>query len=157
MIIDRPTRRNPLILSGGSASFYTGMPSEDVAFATSLATGIGTTIMGVMGNYPWVISTQLGTNSYFVINVLKLGEPCGAHATFKVSEWLPLRCQALAPLCCTLAVSNRACAARRAWDARREPDRTQARRASAHWESTTPLCPSARPPARRSGTSRATP
>lgn len=74
---------NPLILSGGSSSFATGMPASDVALATSLATGIGTTIMGVMGNYPWVISTQLGTNSYFVINVLQLGVPCGAHSTFK--------------------------------------------------------------------------
>jgi adenine/guanine/hypoxanthine permease len=37
--------------------------------------------MGLVANYPWVVSTQLGTNSYFVNNVLQPFTPCGAHAT----------------------------------------------------------------------------
>jgi AGZA family xanthine/uracil permease-like MFS transporter len=59
------------------------MPANDVALATSIATAMGTAIMGTVGNYPWVVSTQLGTNSYFVTELLQLGEPCGHHATFK--------------------------------------------------------------------------
>ena len=40
---------NPLILSGASSSFSTGMPATDVALATSIATALGTLIMGVIG------------------------------------------------------------------------------------------------------------
>jgi AGZA family xanthine/uracil permease-like MFS transporter len=37
---------------------------------------------GVVANYPWVVSTQLGTNSFFVNNVLGVQE-CGHHATMQ--------------------------------------------------------------------------
>ncbi|KAG2449606.1 hypothetical protein HYH02_005139 [Chlamydomonas schloesseri] len=73
---------NPIILSGGTSGFNTGMPGNDVALATSVATGCATLLMGVVANYPWVVSVQLGTNSYFVNSVLKLGVPCGAHSHF---------------------------------------------------------------------------
>eukprot|EP00198_Chlamydomonas_reinhardtii_P009149 XP_001698486.1 xanthine/uracil/vitamin C permease [Chlamydomonas reinhardtii] len=73
---------NPIILSGGTSGFNTGMPGDDVALATSVATGCATLLMGVVANYPWVVSVQLGTNSYFVNSVLKLGVPCGAHPHF---------------------------------------------------------------------------
>eukprot|EP00270_Netrium_digitus_P014605 TRINITY_DN4989_c0_g1_i1.p1 TRINITY_DN4989_c0_g1~~TRINITY_DN4989_c0_g1_i1.p1 ORF type:complete len:523 (+),score=109.32 TRINITY_DN4989_c0_g1_i1:57-1625(+) len=56
---------NPLILSGG------GMNKEDVLLATAISTGVGTAIMGFAGNYPWVVSVQLGTNVYFVYNLIR--------------------------------------------------------------------------------------
>jgi hypothetical protein len=37
--------------------------------------------MGLIANYPWVVSTQLGTNTYFVNNVLQPFTPCGAYST----------------------------------------------------------------------------
>ncbi|GAX80933.1 hypothetical protein CEUSTIGMA_g8368.t1 [Chlamydomonas eustigma] len=60
---------NPLTLSGGSANFNTGMPANDVALATSIATGVGTLFMGVFGNYPWAVSVQL---AQFYLQ----GDPC---------------------------------------------------------------------------------
>jgi len=38
---------------------------------------------GLTANYPWVVSTQLGTNVFFVNNVLGV-QPCGYHATMQV-------------------------------------------------------------------------
>lgn len=72
---------NPLILSGNSIGFPTGMPAEDVTLATTFSTGAATAVMGLVANYPWVVSTQLGTNVYFVNNVLIPFTPCGAHST----------------------------------------------------------------------------
>ena len=72
---------NPLILSGNSIGFPTGMPAEAVTLATTVSTGCATLIMGLVANYPWVVSVQLGTNVYFVNNVLQPFYPCGAHAT----------------------------------------------------------------------------
>lgn len=57
---------NPLILSGNSIGFNTGMPVEDVTLATTISTGVATLTMGLVANYPWVVSTQLGTNVFFV-------------------------------------------------------------------------------------------
>lgn len=91
---------NPLILSGGSSGFNTGMGAEDVALATSVATGIATLFMGVAGNYPWVVSVQLGTNSYFVNSVLQLNVPCGAHSHFYGSD---KRCANMPCTCSPLA------------------------------------------------------
>lgn len=71
---------NPLILSGGSSAFNTGMPASDVVLATAVSTGLATCAMGLVGNYPWVVSVQLGTNSYFVNNVLQINTPCGHNA-----------------------------------------------------------------------------
>eukprot|EP00850_Spirogloea_muscicola_P011040 SM000067S20317 [mRNA] locus=s67:310511:313684:+ [translate_table: standard] len=56
---------NPAILSGG------GLNKEDVLLATAISTGIATGIMGLLANYPWVVSVQLGTNVFFVYNVIK--------------------------------------------------------------------------------------
>jgi adenine/guanine/hypoxanthine permease len=72
---------NPLILSGNSIGFPTGMPVEDVTLATTVATGTATLAMAFAANYPWVVSVQLGTNTYFVNNVLQPFFPCGAHST----------------------------------------------------------------------------
>ncbi|PNH13010.1 Adenine/guanine permease AZG1 [Tetrabaena socialis] len=73
---------NPIILSGATSGFNTGMPGDDIALATSVSTGCATFLMGLVANYPWVVSVQLGTNTYFVTQVLKLGKPCGHHAHF---------------------------------------------------------------------------
>ncbi|WIA12239.1 hypothetical protein OEZ85_012305 [Tetradesmus obliquus] len=73
---------NPLILSGASNGFNTGMPKQDIVLATAVATAVATATMGVVANYPWVVSTQLGTNSFFVNNVLGV-EKCGHHATMQ--------------------------------------------------------------------------
>lgn len=80
----------------GSSSFDTGMPATDIALATAISTGVGTVVMGLVANYPWVVSVQLGTNNYFVNNVLQLGEKCGHYATFKASN---LHCRAC--MCCS--------------------------------------------------------
>eukprot|EP00271_Cylindrocystis_brebissonii_P015900 TRINITY_DN38970_c0_g1_i1.p1 TRINITY_DN38970_c0_g1~~TRINITY_DN38970_c0_g1_i1.p1 ORF type:complete len:509 (+),score=100.40 TRINITY_DN38970_c0_g1_i1:140-1666(+) len=56
---------NPAILSGA------GMNEEDVLLATAISTGVGTGIMGLVANYPWVVSVQLGTNVYFVYNICR--------------------------------------------------------------------------------------
>ncbi|GAQ79544.1 xanthine uracil vitamin c permease [Klebsormidium nitens] len=58
---------NPLILSAG------GLPKGDVLLATAISTGFATGIMGLVANYPWVCSVQLGTNVYFVYQVIKPG------------------------------------------------------------------------------------
>jgi AGZA family xanthine/uracil permease-like MFS transporter len=71
---------NPLILSGASAGANTGMPSNSVVAATAISTGVATAFMGFVGNYPWVVSVQLGTNTYFVLNLIKPFEPCGYHS-----------------------------------------------------------------------------
>ncbi|KAK9830128.1 hypothetical protein WJX72_009909 [[Myrmecia] bisecta] len=73
---------NPLILSGASAGTNTGMPAEDVVLATAISTGVATLSMGLVAGYPWVVSVQLGTNTYFVNNVLQPFLPCGHHSYF---------------------------------------------------------------------------
>jgi hypothetical protein len=44
-----------------------------VLLATAISTGFGTGVMGLVANYPWVVSVQLGTNVYFVYQVIKPG------------------------------------------------------------------------------------
>eukprot|EP00898_Chlorokybus_atmophyticus_P000922 jgi/Chlat1/1830/Chrsp14S02224 len=65
---------NPLILSAA------GMPKDDILLATAISTGFATLIMAIAGNYPWVCSVQLGTNVYFVYNVVK-PHPCADDPT----------------------------------------------------------------------------
>lgn len=92
---------NPLILSGGSSGSNTGMPADNVVAATAISTGIATAFMGVVGNYPWVVSVQLGTNAYFVLNLIKPFKPCGAHSFFNgndtVTAGLPCTCGPVQP------------------------------------------------------------
>ena len=53
------------------------MPVEDVTLATTVSTGIATLTMGLVSNYPWVVSTQLGTNVFFVnVRLLLIFETC---------------------------------------------------------------------------------
>lgn len=59
------------------------MCQGDVLLATAISTGFATGIMGLVANYPWVCSVQLGTNVYFVYQVIKPGtkpEYCPAGA-----------------------------------------------------------------------------
>lgn len=37
------------------------MPVVDITTATCVATGISTATMALVANFPWVVSTQLGT------------------------------------------------------------------------------------------------
>jgi hypothetical protein len=37
------------------------MPVVDITTATCIATGISTATMALVANFPWVVSTQLGT------------------------------------------------------------------------------------------------
>jgi AGZA family xanthine/uracil permease-like MFS transporter len=87
---------NPLILSGNSIGFPTGMSVEDVTLATCISTGVGTTVLALAANFPWVVSVQLGTNVYFVQSVLQPYAPCGAHSTLAGSDGacsrLPCEC-----------------------------------------------------------------
>ncbi|KAL4430657.1 hypothetical protein ABPG75_005913 [Micractinium tetrahymenae] len=76
---------NPVILSGAASGYNTGMPKTDVALATAISSGAGTLTMGLVGNYPWVLGVQLGTNNYFVDSVLQQ-EVCGANAFFTPSD-----------------------------------------------------------------------
>lgn len=43
---------NPLILSGASNGFNTGMPRSDIVLATAISTAIATSTMGLVANYP---------------------------------------------------------------------------------------------------------
>ncbi|KAK9805952.1 hypothetical protein WJX73_008142 [Symbiochloris irregularis] len=74
---------NPLILSGASGGTNTGMPKEDVVLATAISTGVATLAMGLVANYPWVVSVQLGTNVFFVYSILQPYQQCGAHSHFQ--------------------------------------------------------------------------
>lgn len=76
---------NPVILSGAASGYNTGMPKTDVALATAISSGAGTLTMGLIGNYPWVLGVQLGTNNYFVDSVLQQ-EVCGANAFFTPAD-----------------------------------------------------------------------
>jgi xanthine/uracil/vitamin C permease (AzgA family) len=50
---------NPLILSGNSIGFPTGMPAEDVTLATTFSTGAATAVMGLVANYPWYVMLSI--------------------------------------------------------------------------------------------------
>ncbi|PSC74630.1 adenine guanine permease AZG1 [Micractinium conductrix] len=76
---------NPVILSGAASGYNTGMPPTDVALATAISSGAGTLVMGMVGNYPWVLGVQLGTNNYFVDSVVGQ-KVCGANAFFTPTD-----------------------------------------------------------------------
>ncbi|KAL4858275.1 Adenine/guanine permease AZG1 [Chlorella vulgaris] len=76
---------NPVILSGAASGYNTGMPPTDVALATAISSGTGTLIMAFLGNYPWVLGVQLGTNNYFVDSVIGQ-KVCGYNAFFTPSN-----------------------------------------------------------------------
>src|SRR5438132_9451735 len=56
---------NPVIL--GAA----GMPVAAVAFATCLASGFGSILMGLLSNYPLALAPGMGLNAYFTYTVVK--------------------------------------------------------------------------------------
>lgn len=66
---------NPLILSGNSIGFPTGMPAEDVTLATTFSTGVATMTMGLVGNYPWV--SVFRTSRILKKNSKSKGPECG--------------------------------------------------------------------------------
>ena len=55
---------NPLILSEA------GMPASDVAFATAVAAGVGTLVMGLLARYPFALAPGMGLNAYFTYGVV---------------------------------------------------------------------------------------
>ena len=55
---------NPQILS------QAGLPSEDVVFATAVASAIATLVMGVWANYPFALAPGMGLNAYFTFGVV---------------------------------------------------------------------------------------
>ena len=55
---------NPQILS------QAGMPAEDVAVATALASAIGTALMGLWARYPFAMAPGMGLNAYFTYGVV---------------------------------------------------------------------------------------
>ena len=57
---------NPAILS------KSGMPSEDVFFATCIASAIGTFLMAFLARYPFALAPGMGLNAFFAFTV------CGA-------------------------------------------------------------------------------
>eukprot|EP00775_Hariotina_reticulata_P004113 gene4113-4359_t len=107
---------NPLILSGAASGFNTGMPKQDIVLATAISTAVATATMGLAANYPWVVSVQLGTNVFFVNNVLGV-QPCGYHATMQGPDKscnLPCQCVPASPTNNTMipdVVLNGQCAA----------------------------------------------
>ncbi|KAF8071270.1 AZG1 [Scenedesmus sp. PABB004] len=107
---------NPLILSGAASGFNTGMPKQDIVLATAISTAVATATMGLAANFPWVVSVQLGTNSFFVSSVLGVKE-CGAHATMQGPDKtcsMPCSCVPASPGNATLvpdAILSGACAA----------------------------------------------
>jgi AGZA family xanthine/uracil permease-like MFS transporter len=55
---------NPQILS------QAGMPAEDVAVATALASAVGTALMGLWARYPFAVAPGMGLNAYFTYGVV---------------------------------------------------------------------------------------
>ena len=61
---------NPAMLSG------TGMPFDDVLFATAMAAFIGCTVMGLWANLPFALAPGMGLNAYFAFTVvMEMGIP----------------------------------------------------------------------------------
>jgi AGZA family xanthine/uracil permease-like MFS transporter len=61
---------NPSILSA------TGMPAQDIAIATALASAIATLFMGLYANFPFALAPGMGLNAYFTYGVvLGMGIP----------------------------------------------------------------------------------
>ena len=61
---------NPAMLSG------TGMPFDDVLFATAIAAFIGCTVMGLWANLPFALAPGMGLNAYFAFTVvMEMGIP----------------------------------------------------------------------------------
>ncbi len=55
---------NPQILA------QTGMPADDVALATALASAVATLVMGLYANYPFALAPGMGLNAYFTFGVV---------------------------------------------------------------------------------------
>ena len=55
---------NPQILS------QAGLPAEDVAVATALASAAATLVMGLVANYPFALAPGMGLNAYFTFGVV---------------------------------------------------------------------------------------
>ena len=61
---------NPAMLSG------TGMPFDDVLFATAMAAFIGCTVMALWANLPFALAPGMGLNAYFAFTVvMEMGIP----------------------------------------------------------------------------------
>jgi adenine/guanine/hypoxanthine permease len=61
---------NPLILADA------GVPIEGALFATAVAAGVGSVLMGVLANYPFALAPGMGLNAYFSYTVvLSMGVP----------------------------------------------------------------------------------
>lgn len=61
---------NPQILA------QAGVPVEGALFATAVASGVGSVLMGVLANYPFALAPGMGLNAYFTYAVvLGLGVP----------------------------------------------------------------------------------
>jgi AGZA family xanthine/uracil permease-like MFS transporter len=56
---------NPQILS------QAGLPSEDVVFATAVASAVATLVMGLWANYPFALAPGMGLNAYFTFGVVQ--------------------------------------------------------------------------------------
>ena len=56
---------NPQILA------QAGMPAEDVAVATALASAAATLLMGLLANYPVALAPGMGLNAYFTFGVVQ--------------------------------------------------------------------------------------
>ena len=48
----------------------TGMPIEDVVFATAVSAALGTALMGLWTNYPFALAPGMGLNAYFAFGVV---------------------------------------------------------------------------------------
>ena len=56
---------NPQILSEA------GMPANDVAVATALASAAATLAMGLWANYPFALAPGMGLNAYFTYGIVQ--------------------------------------------------------------------------------------
>ncbi|WP_017446791.1 NCS2 family permease [Gayadomonas joobiniege] len=56
---------NPQLLS------ITGMPAEDIAFATAVASSIACLIMGLYAKFPFALAPGMGLNAYFTFGVVQ--------------------------------------------------------------------------------------
>ena len=67
---------NPQILS------QAGMPAQDVAIATAIASAVASLMMGLYANFPFALAPGMGLNAYFTFGVVMgLGVPWGVALT----------------------------------------------------------------------------
>ncbi len=85
----------PALLSGVMGGHPTGMPFGALLTTTCIMSAFGSILMGVVANYPIGLAPGMGSNFFFVFNVL-----CGCAAATGWRSELPRYGMPPSALCC---------------------------------------------------------